>query len=392
MTHDYYVPQAVDLPGRLRRESVRPAEYRDEAFDDQYDSTTLFYDAFWSGDRVLLMGPPLHDLALSMVDLTIVALPSGERCVGRVEELDLHMRLWVTAPTGTTRLSVEAALGTVEVEVRPSRTSDFRGLRVLQTMSKDNDLVWVEDWVRYHRDVHGADAVLLYDNLSTRYTAEELSDRLHALSGMNAVQVVSWPFPFGPQGFQGLGYWDANYSQLGGYDHARWLFLAEAEGVLNADIDELIVTPSGRRLFDLLRARRSGVLRYRGLWVAASREETPEAAAAPNAVDLRRHAEYGDVVRIRNEVRRGRLIRHDTCPSKWAADPRRCPETAQWHIHRIKGWAAALPVTRQVAYRHFWTLSTSWKYQREESVPFDPALHRRDDLLRTAYTQVDWSA
>ena len=61
--------------------------------------------------------------------------------------------------------------------VRPNCSEIFRGRRVVLAMSRDNELQWIKDWVLFVVRNHGADAVLLYDNASTKYGAEQLSAR-----------------------------------------------------------------------------------------------------------------------------------------------------------------------------------------------------------------------
>ena len=382
MSEPVHQPRGVLLPQDVHRTSVRPPAYRNDTFDAEFDDSTLFYDAIWVGDRALLIGPPLHNLALSVAGMRVLAVPSHAECHYEFEHLDLHMRLWVTPPAGTTALRLQTSMGSFEVTVSPSQTSLFAGRRVLYTMSKDNTIAWMQDWIRFHRDVHGADAVLVYDNNSSRYNALQLQDSLQELSGVRS-QVVSWNFPFGPQGFLRLGYWDSNYGQLGGLDHARWTYLGMAQGVVIADIDELLLVRGGGSVFERLARSRTGSLRYHGKWVTATGQDVTQPQ------DQGRHRDFTDVVRPRDQGL-DRLRRRGWCPTKWAVDPRRCPPTAQWHIHRIKRWPLAIPVAKQVEYRHFRPLSTNWKYGRGGVEAFDSALHERDEALVRAYASVDW--
>ncbi|MDT9170884.1 hypothetical protein RSW14_25105, partial [Escherichia coli] len=80
-----------------------------------------------------------------------------------IRELDRHGQVHVAAPDGTDRLVLNASFGTVEIAVQPSEVDIFAGRRVMFTQSRNNDIAWILDWVRFSRDVHGADAVLIYD-------------------------------------------------------------------------------------------------------------------------------------------------------------------------------------------------------------------------------------
>src|ERR1700691_756602 len=63
----------------FRRESIRPPELRGTNFTDQHDDSTLFFDAFYSlhGDRVVLVGPPFHNLTDLVEESFIIRLPSA---------------------------------------------------------------------------------------------------------------------------------------------------------------------------------------------------------------------------------------------------------------------------------------------------------------------------
>ena len=376
-------PSPTQIPVGWRRDSTRPAELRDANFDEEHDGTTLFYDAFWSGSEVLLLGPPLNNLTSTMQDLRVVALPSGTPCTFRTRTLELHQQLWVSAPAGTSCLVLSTGMGEIIVAVKPRRASPLAGRRVLCTMSKDNELVWIEDWVRFHRDLHGADAVLVYDNASTAYAAELLQERLSALAGIAVAQVVTWPYRYGPQGFQKLGYWDSTYSQPGVFEHARWSLLAEARSVMNGDVDEVVHSRNGARLFEAVEASRFGVLRYNGLWMPTTDRSRVSADQPPRYRDFEHHLDPKiDWTR--------RPPRRSFSSPKWAVVPSRCPPRAQWQVHRVKRWPAAAVITPTFSYRHYRRLSNGWKYDRADAQAYDPAMHSYDAGLVRDYQRVRW--
>ena len=104
---------------------------------------------------------------------------------------------------------------------QPNLCELFRGKRVMVTMSKDNDLAWIRDWVEFHTRNHGCDAVLLYDNGSTQYEAAKLQEIVAAIPGVDAALVVTWPFSYGPGGGGGMRkVWVA----LNGLEHQVWDF------------------------------------------------------------------------------------------------------------------------------------------------------------------------
>jgi hypothetical protein len=385
---------------------------RDANFDAHYDNDTLFYDVFWgatpsAGRRaVVALGPPLHNLEAGFKDLRITSDVGGEVLPWRLRALDRHMQIFIDAPDSARTLRFESSLGAFTVEVAPYVPSPFAGKRVLLTTSKDNDLQWITDWVRFHRDVHGMDAVLFYDNASTAYSAADVAAALAGIRGVVS-GVVSWRYKYGPQGLDAKQFWDSDYCQHGVFEHARRCYLSGAQTVTNADIDELVLSSSdarshvGARLNAHFSARLSaglsvcdaaakstfGIVRYHGRWTIGCDDASSSQRAEPA-----RHRDF-DTNLKRDMKRRFGVIPVDRnrCPAKWTVVPSRCPDGAQWRPHVINGWPAARLSTSVFSYRHFRELSNGWKYKREARTVFDPRLHERDADLARAYALVKWS-
>ncbi|QCI63701.1 hypothetical protein [Phreatobacter stygius] len=370
-----------------RREPTRPAAYRDAEFDAKYDAETLFYDAFRDADtRIVLVGPPFLNLQPALAVMTLTARPSGVACRFEIRELDRHGQIHVEAPDGTTSLTLSAAFGTTEITVNPSEVDLFAGRRVMFTQSKNNHLAWIQDWVRFSRDIHGADAVLIYDNGSTDYSLRALAEAIGALDGIAVARIVSWPFKFGPQGLDAKRFWDSDYGQHGVWEHGRRRFLAAAASVQCSDVDEMILSIDGRSIFEAAESARFGVCRYYGRWVLGieGREPAPDKPG-------KRHRDYRIVRRERPQRRLGLItIDGDRCPPKWTIVPSKCPPDAQWRIHVIGGHAASRLTTRQFSYRHFREISDSWKYARTGREAFDPTRHEEDPLLADHLARVRW--
>jgi hypothetical protein len=66
------------------------------------------------------------------------------------------------------------------------------------TMNKDNDLEWIEIWAAWHCEVHGVDAIIIFDNGSKRYGIVDIADALTGVAGLKTIGLVSWPFLYGP--------------------------------------------------------------------------------------------------------------------------------------------------------------------------------------------------
>lgn len=358
----------------FRREPQRPLAFRTDNFDAKFDNDVLIYDAFRRLDgKVVLLGPPLFNLARCLRRDSIRALPGRTICEFRHRKLDRHMQIIVEAPENCSAISLNLCGHHVEIAVQPNMSRLYSGCRVLFTLSKNNDTAWIRDWVAFAHRFHGANAVLLYDNLSDCQTPEAIVEALGSVAGIETVEVLSWPFKYGPQGLDARRCWDSDFCQLGALEHARWRFLADARSVQNADIDELLLSRTERSVFATAEEDRFGVVRYSGRWIIGSDQTTP----AP-----RRHTDYDTVLR-RRTARRCGVLPYDmnACPPKWTVVPRRCPEAAQWGVHRIPNWLPAMRVNPDFCYRHFREINSNWKYDRLVRDAFDPDLHEVDEEL-----------
>jgi len=142
------------------------------------------------------------------------------------------------------------------------------------TISKNNPLDWIGDWAEFYVRVHGADAILLYDNGSTDYDLGDIRDRLTSIDGLADSLIVPWTFPYGP-GVGPRNVQDSFYCQPGALDHARRRYCAAARSVLNSDIDELVVTRPGDSIFERAESSGRAAMVFSGIWV-----ETTESRSA----------------------------------------------------------------------------------------------------------------
>ena len=384
-------PAPVLLPsGSIRRISPRPLHARSKDFDDEYDDQTLVYDAFWhaTGPVIVLLGPPLCNLKPYVAQMTVISAPSSHQCEFSIHEMDRHCRIMVKCPRDTTSVILSTALGNFRIIPQKNLSDRFSGHRVLFTLSKNNKLRWIQDWIRYHRDNHGVTAVLLYDNASTDYSVEELRSTINSIEGLETTCVVRWPFKYGPQGIGADRFWDSDYCQYGAWEHARFRVLSAARSALNLDIDELVVHHEGQSVFESAEQSISGIVRFHGVWV-------PGLQARTRVPTLERPIRYRDFeyykVPQRSPGRIPFLASKSHCPTKWAVVPRRCPACAQWAPHTIKRWPAAVFKSDRFSYRHFREINNGWKYDRSDREGFDPALHAYDDDLVTSLSRVRWN-
>lgn len=339
-------PLELDPAGPLRRTPPRPPHQQQADYLEKFDFHTVFYDCFVSvdGENVVLIGPPLANLQPIVFDAVVSAFrlpgaldPQSYRRLPLCTQIRLPMQEAPAAvPPGR---FVQSAL-----VAQPNLAAIFAGKRVVTTMNKDNELVWIRDWAYFYAARHACNGVLIYDNGSTRYDRRDIFNAISSARGIDTCVVVHWPYKYGPTGGPHR-IWDSLYCQMCMLEHARHRFLALAQGVINADIDEFVLTSDGAPVFRHLARSRTGYLVYRAQWV-----ENATMAAA----DQRRHKDF---------IYRSKMLNRPA-DSKWTVDPARCAPHAQWIIHKILWMDADLEASKHVTLRHFIGITNNWRGPR----------------------------
>ena len=347
----------------------RPANLRQPDYEDKFDFLTIFYDCFESVNSrwSIFLGPPF----LNLEPTVLTALPNAFGCRSSSDVLLRHARpcaqLWLRTVQSRADLPLRVFRQS-EITIQPNHCDLFRDRNVLLTKSKDNDLRWIHDWVHFFARKHGSDAVLFYDNASTKYEISEIYETISSIPGVEVVVVVEWPYKFGPVGSesfngpQGLP-WNSTYSQLGILEHARHRFLALADTVVNADVDELVLTKNSVSIFELVRRSLTGYLEYSGHWIESVTETTNK-----------EHRHFDFVYRSATPA--------ELAKPKWTIAPRRSPPQSQWLVHQVSGMQPDA-LSQAVSYRHFRAISTGWKYPRDKLDRPNERDWIRDDELMT---------
>lgn len=345
----------------LRRYAPRPIEMRSADYDARFDDTTIFYDTFVVAGRVHFCGPPLLNLLTQMNRANWSV--AGKKVSPILSDLDRTQRSYLDIDLQSNRvIDFEVDDAKLQCHVSDSHQGLFSGRRVLMTLSKNNDLQWISDWANFYVKKHGIDAVLFYDNGSDRYTVDDVLAALD-IPELRVVVVVKWNFKYGPQGGGVLPSgeripWDSDFCQYSIFEHARYCFLNDAAGVVNQDIDELVITSDEGSIFDLLAKSETGCLSYFGSWVEVVDDSLQGVPRFSNFVYLDKD--------------------RSASPTKWAIDPRRNTAALQWRTHSIVGANADRKVSDGIKYRHFMGISSNWKRNRTQSKTYDPDRHRID--------------
>lgn len=344
----------------------RPAE-----FFKAFDTKTLFYDCFWhvDGQRVLLVGPPPYGLDYGSASYR--ALPSGQALAAkRYPSISTMVTELVAIPAGTAAIEVAMAGEQVALPVQPNASAELAGKRLLFTINKNNDLAWIREWGTWHARLHGTDAIVLFDNASTRYDATEVHGVLASIPGITHVGVHRWPYSFGPRDPAVIkdDHW-GRFLQIASMSVILRRYGERAYGLLDTDIDELAGTHSGASIYDLAHQSRGGLVVFRGTWI----EATGQGA---------RHRDY---------------TQHLSDPKaahspqrKWALDPTR-PWVRRLSVHPYWHWIQGRAMFSKsmpddALYWHFKGINTNWKQDRTKAPEGELV---RDDLLAQRFAQLE---
>jgi tetratricopeptide (TPR) repeat protein len=348
-------PWFVDLDRDPLRDPPRPLSLRHEDYEDHFDFTAVFYDCFWNsaGDEIVLIGPPLLNLEQDL-GLAIIAHPSMAPCELSLSHAFLGCQIVVKPPVGTTGLIMQTDRRESFIAPQPNLCELFRNRRTAVTLSRNNELTWIRDWVAFNKHYHKCTGVLIYDNDTDAYDLNDVYDYLEPIADGMRIVVLSWPFKYGVPDWRlpvSYGMLDSLYCQAGMLEHARHRFLSRSSSVLNTDIDELVLTERGSSVFELVEGSTTGLLAFGGVWVE-NRPITPEGIA-------RRPSRFRDFAWIGTGDQVG-------CENKWAVVPARVPAAAQWHVHRILGMPPS-DCRELVEMRHFKAINTDWTVDRNRS-------------------------
>ncbi|MEL6583120.1 MAG: hypothetical protein AAFQ36_04750 [Pseudomonadota bacterium] len=301
----------------VRRDYMAAAEHIDEAHKARYDRYTLFYDAFWdaAGSEVVLICPTLLNFAPFFAGEMQFEDVEGGALSPRVAEGARYHEVRFPSAKRVEALRMMGAGFEAEVPVSAQTFDLFRGHNVIMTLQKDNPLTWVRDWLRYHVEVHGATAALIFDNGSTRYSPRELEAEMGLVRGLTRAVVVPAAFPHGPHHPPPPKKSASKFLQISLFNLARLRFLRQARAVLNADIDELVAPVKGSTVFDRTVRSVMGYRRFGGRW-----RETDMGAAAERG--------FRDSVLIPAD---------EACKNeKWCINPRGLLANAEWLVHNVK--------------------------------------------------------
>lgn len=318
-----------------------------DTFWDGYDSRTLVYQAVASRPgRLRLFCPPLYNLAPELTSALGGAgvLEPGRYVIRHHRQMDIIEAKTAHAGPGEVAFRVLGEDHILRIEAPD--TTRFQGKNVLYTQSKNNQLNWIADWMRYHAETHGANALVFVDNASTAYSTERLRDTIASVGGYDTALIIRSPLPYQPPTDSKAGQPPCVFFQVGLANALRDRWMKHARAVLAIDIDEMLAPSAAETVFDAAAKSPLGAVRLIGTMIYP----TSDGKADHADHKLRRvsvgksHGKY--CYRPQSYMGRGNLGAHSI--HSGIRNP------LNRHLLR----------SRVHYYLHYFGVSTSWKFSR----------------------------
>lgn len=347
-------PIVISEDINLKRRAPRKKEKMSQTYESEFDYKTFSYDVFQSGNRIVFSGPPIDGLEdiLNKGSFFIngCLIPS---CQIHIEKIDRACRLSIETDYPVASFVIFYKNIKFEIKKKFQCYNDiFLNKKVLLTKSKDNDLRWIYDWIKFYQSEHKIDSVIIYDNNSNLYNIDDLRNYLNEMN--IDIFIIPWNFKFGPTDAP----WDSDYCQYGILEHAKERFLKKAAGVIQVDVDELIISKSGRTVFDAL--KETPYLKSIGEWI----EPIP----------------YKDELGVNFNNYYYRSKKTVETSKKWCIDPQNTPGSSQWRVHDVIN-CPDVKFSNEFYHFHYKVISTNWRWNRSSNFQFNESEHYFDENL-----------
>lgn len=344
----------------FKRTPIRPVELQIGNFAERFDYTTMWNDAIQTKhDNILLIGPPLYQINNWLKDNCSFEDQNNRKLqwihndydrMG-ITVLNTHNwieYIWLVTPHGKYKIIVDPV------------STEFAGKSVLMSISQNNPVTWIRQWIDYHHTLHGINAVLIYDNGSTMYSVDELYNAIKRDDIL--IKVVDYNVPGGAMGSGPWEWngrkgdslpWDSDFPPYVLFEHAKRKYLHCAKIVINSAPDELLVINNKVSFQDItvhVETSQYSSLLYDGIWV-----EPVDSIKHINAKDVpfenRNFANYWHTT---NDP-------HAGVSTKWLLCPHR-NMNYQWHLHRTD----VMVKTNSITYGHYLAMNNNWLWVRDD--------------------------
>ncbi len=358
----------------------RNKEFIDIEYINAFDFNTIFYDIFYScvDNEVIAIGPPLLNL---------------EECFSKFEFLSNNEKLTIDIDkkhkANIYRIKINSICDKIFVKYLFSGEKDkkynfvipigknycnfFDGSNVFVFKNRNNRLKDILDIININISINKIDSVLLFDNNSDIYTANEIIMNIASRTNLKKFCLVHMPYKFGPQGGMSnitpdIGKilnlnipWDSDYLEYSILLIAFYRFLKTANYVIQSDVDELFL-PTNKSILDLLGSNSSVIYLKQIVIEFCNESEIINTGSSYFKLPLIRFDQSATVSNI----------------TKYAFLPRLISDDQQLATHYIHNNGDNHFSDDTLRYRHFYKINTSWKHDREKAISIDLNKHYLD--------------
>ena len=218
------------------------------------DTRTVFFDVFFDqNSRSLLgIGPLLLNLKVEIFPMRLFV--NGKQTAYKIRKIHRRENLIILKSKRLnqplpTSVRVDMAFNGFSQSIdlnleHQHQTHQIYGCDPLtiSTLQKDSEICNLNDWILWHRRLHGITRFIVYDNGSDNRT--ELIAHMKLMDPEVKVIFVDWSFPFSSS---------ANRTtQIGSLNHCRLRFPVSGGYCINLDIDEYLASPDRLNLLEYL--------------------------------------------------------------------------------------------------------------------------------------------
>ncbi len=262
------IPESLNITRKLHPRNANLSERELEG--RSFDRLTVFYDVFYhhSENKFVGIGPKLLNLKKSLLPLRIWC--NEKKLSFQLTETKTICILEVEAPDEvqdcSTILTFQFSVFSVDLEIDTTRSVNSRicGLSnklTISTIQQNNHIEWIQDWVRWHKNLHNIQRLILYDNGSS--DKQRIMRNLKELDVDMRIVFVEWPFEYGRS--------PDKFAQRGAMNHCRMRFAVRSGYCINIDLDEFLVNKSGQNLLEYLNStfndEQVSSIRMRESWI-----------------------------------------------------------------------------------------------------------------------------
>jgi hypothetical protein len=357
-----YIPASA----RVRRDAVIPPECRGDNFEEEYDYSTIVYDAIYfpKSNRVCLVCPKIYNLE-ALIRRGVFQSDQEKLILFSIRKRPRYDEIWLSGRNDIKKIYFCCDDFGLEIGLSEAENHLLSNFNAATLKSKNNSLEWIRDWAEYHQRVHNLQAIVLFDNGSNAYSINDIELTLNSVIGIKKFIVIEAPHRFGPRCIGRFKH-NAKFFQAAILNIARLRFLTESESVLCTDVDELVAPIDGSDIFQETKKSLFGYTLFRGKW---------------------RHAPYcyNRAPRHRDHVYRRRI---DACRNtKYCIAPSGTFGFSHWEVHgAVKGFLKNAMTSKRLYYIHCHAITTNWKNNRGAAPAGEMILdNETKDIMRNSF-------